>query len=385
MPDNNRRTSPSGFSRQRAAALIHKETRQMLRDKSTLTLGILLPIILLLLFGFGLSLDVNLVPVTVLKDSSSPVTRDLYLALKLSPYFDPVMADCWQEAEQALLGMRTDAIVRRDLQEHADGSEHIQIVVNGRDSNQARIMQRYLEGAIAQWSELRQGATALTSTGEVQLVGRAVPESRIWYNEAMESRWFLIPGVTVLIMTLIGSLLTALVVAREWERGTYEALIATPVKEREIILGKTVPYFLLGMTGLSLCLLAAAFIFKVPMRGSLALIILASAIYILVALGIGLFISATLKSQFLASQIVLIFTFLPTLMLSGFIFDLQSAPGIVFYIGYMFPATWYVELMQTLFLVGNPVETVLRDTLVLSAYAVCCLALAGAKLKKSLE
>jgi len=191
--------------------------------------------------------------------------------------------------------------------------------------------------------------------------------------------------VTVLIMTLIGTLLTSLVIAREWERGTYEALAATPARKLEIVTGKTVPYFVLGMVGLSLCLTAATWVFGVPMRGSLFLIIAGSSIYMLAALGIGLFISATVKNQFLASQIVLIFSFLPTLMLSGFIFDLKSAPTIAYYLAHIFPATWYVELMQTLFLVGNVSGIVVRDCLVMSLYAVVLLCLSGMKIKKSLE
>ncbi len=369
----------------RVRALIRKETRQMLRDRSTLTLGIILPIVLLLLFGFGLSLDVQMVPVAVVRDSSSPVTRDVYAALRLSPYFNPSMADSWREAEGLLRAGKTDAIVRREMRDRPDASERIQVIVNGRDSNTARIMQRYLEGALARWDSLRQTGISFTPGAAAQSAGRAVAESRVWYNHALESHFFLVPGVTALIMTLIGSLLTALVVAREWERGTYEALAATPVKRREILAGKTVPYFVLGMIGLSLCLGASYWIFGVPMRGSLGLIVAGSAVYLLVSLGIGLFVSATVKNQFLASQIVLIFSFLPTLMLSGFIFDLKSAPAVAFYLAHVFPATWYVDLLQTLFLVGNIPGLVVRDMLVLSCFAVCLLGMAGAKIQKSLE
>ena len=358
----------------------------MVRDKSTLTLGIILPILLLLLFGFGLSLDVRHVPVVVVRDSSSPVTRDLYASLKRSPYFNPTLVNSWQEAEQVLRTRATDAIVRREMKEHPDGREHIQVIVNGRDSNTARIMQRYLEGAATQWASLRQRNLSFHAGGvPAESAGVAIAEPRIWYNSEMESRYFLIPGVTVLIMTLIGSLLTALVVAREWERGTYEALVATPVSRGEIVAGKTVPYFLLGMVGLSFCLAAAAWVFGVPMRGPLVLIVGVSAVYLLVALGIGLLISAAVKNQFLASQIVLVFSFLPTVMLSGFIFDLKSAPEGVYYFAHVFPSTWYVELMQTLFLVGNVPQLVVRDVLVLSGFAVVLLCLAGAKIRKSLE
>lgn len=366
----------------RAYALIRKESRQMIRDKSTLTLGIFLPMVLLLLFGFGLSLDVKDVPVVIVRDSTSPISHDLFVSLKLSPYFTPVMADSWHEAEELLKKGEIQAILRRDIKDRSDYSEHIQVLTNGRDSNQARIMERYLEGAISQWAESRSKNIMPQS---LEPVGMAMAETRVWYNHAMESRYFLIPGVTALIMTLIGSLLTALVVAREWERGTYEAMAATPVKRFEIILGKTVPYFGLGMVGLSLCLLAAAFIFRVPMRGSLLTIILGSSLYLILSLGLGLFVSAAVKNQFLSSQIVLIFSFFPTIMLSGFVFDLHSAPLIIYYIGYMFPATWYVDLLQTLFLVGDVPEIIIKDFLVLALYGLFMLGLATNRIKKQLE
>lgn len=366
----------------RMRALIRKEGRQMVRDRSTLTLGIILPMILLLLFGFGLSLDVNLVPVAVVRDTSSPLTRDLYISLGLSPYFAPVTTNSMEEAKTLLRDGAVNAIVRRDMKDAADGSDTVQIIVNGRDSNQARIMQRYLEGAVAQWAARRlAGLSGNTDTP----AGMAVAEPRVWYNHAMESRFFLIPGVTVLIMTLIGTLLTALVIAREWERGTYEAMAATPVRPGEILAGKTVPYFALGMVGLALSLAAAAWVFAVPMRGSLALIVAGSALYLVVALGVGLLISALTRSQFLASQIALVFNFLPTLMMSGFVFDLKSAPSFVYYLAHIFPATWYVDLMQTLFLAGNVPFIVGRDIAVLCLFAVVLLSLAKARITKSVE
>ena len=373
----------------RAWALIRKEARQMLRDRSTLTLGIVLPIVLLLLFGFGLSLDVKNVPVAVVREGASPMTRDFFLALERSPYFTPQAAGSMHEAEQMLRARSVDAIVRRAARERADGGEQIQIIVNGGDANTARLMQNYLQGAAAHWMQARQAGTSFTTPAAAadgaQPSGRASVHTRIWFNSALESRHFLVPGVTVLIMTLIGALLTALVVAREWERGTFEALAATPVRRAEILAGKTLPYFVLGLAGLALCLAAAAWVFEVPMRGSLALIVAASMLYLLVALGIGLLISAAVKSQFLASQIVMVVSFLPTMMLSGFLFDLKSAPKAAYILAHAFPATWYVELLQTLFLAGNVPALVVRDMLVLAAFAVLMLTLAGAKIKKSLE
>lgn len=382
MPEH--RTSRA---RTRLMAIIRKETFQMTRDKSTLTLGIFLPILLLLLFGFGLSLDVNLIPITVVREDSSPVTRDLYITLSFSHYFQPRMVNSMHEAEKLLQQGDTDAIVRRKVGSRVDAVEHIQIIVNGRDANRARIVQRYIEGAVTLWSASRPaGASSSFDTRTVNApVGQAVTESRVWYNHALESRYFLVPGVIVLIMSIIGALLTALIMAREWERGTFEALIATPATEGEILVGKTVPYFVLGMIGLSLCLAASVWIFRVPIRGSWLLIISGSAIYLLVALGIGLLVSSTVKSQFLASQIVLVISFLPTLMLSGFIFDLRSAPVFVYYFAHIFPSTWYVDLLQTLFLVGNIPKIVGLDFAVMVVFAVIMLGLARKATRKSLE
>jgi ABC-2 type transport system permease protein len=377
----------AGNGTRRACALVRKELRQMCRDKSTLTLGIFLPLALLFIFGFGLSLDVRLVPVAVVRDTPSPAIFDLFTSLQRSPYFSPSMTDSWAEAEKLLRQGKTDAIVRMELKEGLAGREQVQVIVNGRDSNKARITQRYLEGALAGWSLLRSTPTGFLPAGvaEQPAPGQAGVELRIWYNEAQESRFFPMPGVTALVMTLIGALLTALVIAREWERGTYEALISTPAKKIEIMAGKTLPYFALGMAGLFLCLAASAWVFEIPMRGALLLIILGSALYLLVALGFGLFISATVKKQFLASQLVLVFSFMPTLMLSGFIFDLKSAPPAAYYIAHIFPATWYVDLLQTLFLVGNIQELILRNFLIISCFAVCMLCLTGRKMRKSLE
>lgn len=366
--------------RSRLTAFILKETRQMVRDKSTLTLGIFLPGLLLILFGYGLSLDVTLVPTAVVRDSLSPATQDLFLSLSRSRYFAPVPVTSMREAETLLRSEKVDAIVRRDTKEKADGSGDIQIIVNGRDANKSRIMQRYLESAFALWAA-RNIAKAGVEAGQ----GLAVAETRVWYNHALESRYFLVPGVVVLVMTIIGALLTALIVAREWERGTFEALIATPITANEIVIGKITPYFCLGMAGFSICLATSYFLFNVPLRGSLVIMALGSALYLLVALGIGLLVSSAVKSQFLASQIVLLFCFLPTLMLSGFIFDLKSAPVAIYYIAHFIPATWYVDLLQTLFLVGNIPHIILRDFAVMGAFAIIMLLLAKRATKKSLE
>ncbi len=370
--------TPRARLRKRLAALIRKETHQMARDKSTLILGLILPVLLLLLFGYGLSLDVLNVPVAVVQDQAPEESRDFLVTLGLSTYFTPRLVTSMREAEPLLRSGDVDAIVRL-RRNHAGQTPDLQIVVNGRDTNKARIMQRYLESAAAEWGRKRAAGASR------EILPQAVAETRLWYNNAQESSYFLVPGVTALIMTLIGALLTALVMAREWERGTFEALFVSPVRALEILLGKIVPYFCLGMGGLLLCLAMAYFVFQVPMRGSILYILLASALYLLVALGIGLLISSFTKSQFLACQIVIVSSFIPTVILSGFLFDLRSMPKALYYIAQILPATWYVELLQTLFLVGNVHELILRDCAILALYAAVLLGLARLATKKSLE
>src|SRR5262245_30754202 len=188
----------------------------------------------------------------------------------------------------------------------------------------------------------------------------------MWFNEANESRYFLVPWLIVLIMTLIGALLTALVMAREWERGTLEALFVTPVRSGEILLGKTIPYFILGMMGQGLTLQAGKFLFEVPFRGSVWLLVGVSMLYLLVALAIGLLISSGVKNQFVASQLTLLLTFMPALMLSGFLFDLRSMPAAVRFITYILPARYFVALLQTIFLAGNVWPVILPNAAVLA-------------------
>jgi ABC-2 type transport system permease protein len=266
-----------------------------------------------------------------------------------------------------MLARKVDAIVRirpdftRQL---ALGDAEVQVLVHGTDANHARIIQAYAQGAIGQWAARR------TAEGKETLSGPVAVQNRLWFNEANESRYFLIPGLIVLIMTLIGAFLTSLVVAREWERGTMEALFVTPVRPDEILLGKTIPYFVLGMIGLALCLLAAKFLFHVPFRGSVMVLIGSSMLYLLVALAIGLLISSATKSQFVASQIALLVTFLPALMLSGFLFDLRSMPAVVRVITYILPARYYVTLLQTVFLAGDIWTLIVPNAAVLAGMAV---------------
>jgi ABC-2 type transport system permease protein len=366
MEYKSRQTSLAARMR-RIRSLIRKEALQMIRDPSSVAIGIVLPVVLILLFGYGLSLDVNNVPLAVVLEDSSPEATDLAASFQLSEYFDARMLTSMPRAQELMLARKVDGIlrIRPDFARNLNlGRAEVQILVHGVDANHARIIQTYAQGAINQWAVRR------AAQGKEVLSGPVTVQNRLWFNETNESRYFLIPGLIVLIMTLIGAFLTSLVVAREWERGTMESLFVTPVRPDEILLGKTIPYFALGMIGLALCLFAAKFLFQVPFRGSVAVLTGVSMLYLLVALAIGLWISSAVKSQFVASQIALLVTFLPAVMLSGFLFDLRSMPAAVRVITYILPARYYVTLLQTIFLAGDIWAVILPNAAVLAAMAM---------------
>lgn len=371
-----------GFWR-RLRALTLKETRQLLRDRSNLLIGLGLPIVLILIFGYGLSFDVKNAPIAVVMQDNSPTAHEAVSGLSLSRYIAPLMTNNMHEAERLMEQHQVDAIVRLPAdfsRQLALGQAHIQVIVNGMDANRARTIQGYIEGALA----LGQARLA-DRQGETTPPGMATLETRLWFNAANSSTWFLVPGLIVLIATLVGAFLTALVMAREWERGTLESLFVTPVRPMEILLAKIIPYFCVGILGLFLCVLAAKFLFHLPIYGSLAVLFVISVLYLLVALSLGLLISSVTKNQFMASQLALIISFLPALMLSGFLFDLRNMPAVVRALGQALPATYYLELLKSLFLAGDIWPLIFSNGAILLLYAVVLMALARAKTRKSLE
>jgi ABC-2 type transport system permease protein len=362
-------------------ALVGKEARQIIRDPSSIAVGMVLPVVLILLFGYGLSLDVRNIPVAVVLEDPSPDAAELASTFQLSPYFRARLTTSMAEARALMLARSVDGIVRiaPDFSRQVRNSNaQVQILVHGSDANRARIIQGYSEGTIGEWTARRLAEGHEVASGPVVLL------DRLWFNEANESRYFLVPGLVVLVMTLIGALLTALVVAREWERGTLEALFVTPVRAGEILLSKVIPYFGLGVVGLALCMLAAAFLFQVPFRGSLWIVGAGSLLYLVVALGIGLLISTTVKAQFVAGLVTVLVAFLPALMLSGFIFDLRSLPATVQLLTYVFPARYYVALLQTVLLAGDVWPVILPNLATLSGMAVLLFALTRLATRKRL-
>jgi len=375
----------NGF-RSRLVSLTRKEFRQLLRDRSNLAIGILLPMVLILIFGYGMSLDVKNAPVAVVMEDASPTAHEAIAGLQLSPTIAPVLLGSLHDAEELMRERKVDGIVRvpadfsRAL---AAGNARVQLIVHGSDAGRASIIKAYVSGALAQ-AGVRQADRSGDAAGAAA-AGSVAVEQRMWFNAANTSTWYLVPGLIVLIMTLVGAFLTALVMAREWERGTLEALFVTPVRPVEILLAKIIPYFAVGMLGLTLCLLSARYLFAVPMYGSLLVVVFSSMLYLIVAVSLGLVISSVTRNQFLASQVALIATFMPSMMLSGFLFDLRNVPTAVWVIGHLLPATYFMDLVKTLFLAGDVWPLVWRNCAILLAYAIGLLLVARAVTRKSLD
>lgn len=370
----------SGFWR-RLLALIRKETRELLRDNSSLALGVVLPLVLILIIGYGMSLDVKNVPTAVVIEDSSPLARQAVSFTQGSEYFQPVFVPSLQEGEQMIREHKVDAmlVVPPDFSARfAEGKGKLQVILNGTEATTAMSAQGYFEAGILTWAA-SEGAKRGLTAGGIEIV------PRIWFNDANTSTWFYVPGILMLVLTISGVFLTSVVMAREWERGTFESLFVTPMKILELILAKTIPYFVIAMIGMLLCLVVGRELYELPMRGSLVLIIGESMLYLVVSLGIGLVISALTKNQFLACHVSLMISFLPSVVLSGFLFDLHAEPAAIRVVSSLIPTTYYLELMKSLFLSGNYWPLIARDTAILVLFALFFLGWAFHMTRKKVE
>ncbi len=367
----------------RLRGLVRKEVLQIVRDPSSIAIAFLMPVFLLLLFGYGISLDSYHVPLAVVVDQPSPQTAALVAGFDHSRYFAPVSFLQMSAARDAMRRGQVIGIVwlrgnfsRRLLQGR---TAPISVVINGVDANNARIIEGYIEGVWAQWLLSQERSVHGAAAAPLNV------EQRVWFNPEVNSRYYLVPGLIAVIMTLIGALLTALVVAREWERGTMEALMVTPVTIREILLGKLIPYFVLGMGGMVLSLAMGTLLFHVPLVGSVWILFGCAALFLLAALGMGLLISTVAKNQFVAGQVALLVTFLPAFLLSGFIFDISSMPAPVRLLTSLIAARYFVAILQTLLLAGNVRAVLLHNAAALAIMSVIFLALVRRMARKRLD
>ena len=375
--------NPAGATRMRLLAIFRKESLQILRDPSSIAIAFIMPMFLLLLFGYGVSLDARHIRLAVVVEHADMNTASLNGAFQHSVFFLPETYRNIQQAEQALQAHEVDGIVwlRADFSSRllTAGEAPIGVFVNGVDANQARITEGYIEGVWQVW---------LADYARSQGHDMAIPvtlEPRVWFNSALRSRNFLVPGLIAIIMTLTGAMLTSMVVAREWERGTMEALMVTPIRIWEITVGKLLPYFTLGMGSMLMSVVMALWLFDVPMRGSFWVLACAAALYMMVALGMGLLISTVARNQFVAGQIALVATFLPAFILSGFIFQINSMPTVIQAITHLIPARYFVAILQTVFMAGDVWPVLIANGAALVLMMMVFLGLARRNARKRLD
>ncbi len=369
------------FSLKRLFALMVKEALQIRRDPSTLLIAVILPAIILFLFAYAVSLDIRQVRIGVVLESDSASAQSLAAAFAGTRYFSVTPARDRREVIPQLVAgeLRGYVVIPQDFDRRLASSVHhdgvIQVITDGSQPNTANFVAAYAQNVFAIWLAGRQTQTL------------SAPDwtPRFWFNQEIESRRFLVPGALAVVMTIIGTLLTALVVAREWERGTMEAIMSTSVSVAEILLGKLLPYYLLGMTAMLIATLLSIHVFHVALRGSWWALELVTSLFLIPALGQGLLISVLSKNQFTAAQFALITGYLPAFMLSGFLFEIDSMPAPVRLITHLVPARYFVSSLQTLFLVGDVWSLLLPNMLAMLGLGAVFILIARLKLRKSME
>ncbi len=374
----------TSFSPRRLLALCRKETYQILRDPSSGLIAFVIPLMLLFIFGYGINLDSSRLNVGILMEQQTPEARRLVDAFIGSPYINPTIdTDKKRLIHKLQAGeIRGLIVIPIDFSERLlDGQDGapVQVITDGSEPNTANFAQGYAEGVWQIWqrNQLQDSAQQAHGLIDVQL--------RYWFNPSAISRNFIIPGAITIIMTVIGAILTSLVIAREWERGTMEALLSTQVTRAELLLSKLVPYYFLGMTAMTLCVAVAVFVMDVPYRGSLPILFGMSSLFLASTLGMGLLISTLTRNQFNAAMVALNAAFLPAIMLSGFIFEIDSMPQVVRAVTYVIPARYFVSTLQTLFLAGNIAPILIINLLFMVVSAIFFIGLTAIKTRRRLD
>jgi ABC-2 type transport system permease protein len=364
----------------RVIAIAKKELVQIRRDPLSLAMAFLMPVLLLLIFGYAITLDVNNLTTIVYDLDKSSISRELVAEFTASGYFSVVRfaeytreIDAWLDSGQARVAVTIPAEFSRDLR--TNNVAQLQVIVDGSDSNTATIALGYMAALTDSYAQRLSGGRILPAID---------PRVRVWYNPELKSRNFIIPGLIAVIMMVIAALLTSLTFAREWERGTMEQLISTPVKPSELVLGKLIPYFLIGIVDMALSVVMAVFLFDVPLKGNFVVMAMISGIFLFGALGLGIVISIITKSQLVASQIAMVATFLPAFLLSGFMFAISNMPAPLQIVTRIVPARYFVAALKDLFLKGNPLQYLLFDTLFLVLFGSIVFVVANKKLKKKI-
>jgi len=372
----------------RFLAVARKEVVQILRDSRSLIIVLIMPVVLVLLFGYGVNLDLKGLPVYVYDRDGSQQSQDLLKRFQASAYFDIVrVVNDYPALTRALDDghARMGIVVPWDFSErlHDGGPVQVQALVDGSDDNTANVAIGYAQAVVQGYSSDIQ-LDWLRNRGQLVQPASVSVETRTWYNEDLESSAFIVPGVLALVMSVIGAFLTSLTIAREWERGTMEQLISTPVTPLEIMLGKLAPYFVIGMLDVIVCALIAIYWFQVPFRGSFITLLVSSAMFMVVVLSLGFFISVIGGSQLAASQIALLITFLPAFLLSGFLYSIEQMPIVLQWITRILPARYYVSVLKKIFLKGSPTALLYADLVPLAVFTLVLAMLATHSFHKRL-
>lgn len=347
---------------------VKKEFKQIIRDISSILIAFVLPLILLFLFGFGVNFDTNTVKIGIVDQSNSVESRNFIQSLKNTKYLDTSFYKTTNEAEKFLIGGKIRGYVvipvNYEIELKKKLNPKIQIITDGTEPNTAKFASTYIQGAYfsnLQYENSRKGNLEKTKT--ISAINRS------WYNPALKSTYFILPGSLAIIMTMTGTILTALVIAREWERGTMEAILTTNITKGEFILAKYIAYFVLGFLSILFCLFLIIVVFKVPFRGSYIALFITSSLFMLTGLGVGLLISTTFKDQFTSSQIAGTIGFMPSMMLSGLIYEIDSMPFLIRTISNVIPAKYYVSAATSLFLSGTILKIIVFNSIYMLIFA----------------
>lgn len=365
----------------RVKAIAKKEITQIRRDPLSLAMAFLMPVMLLFIFGYAITLDVNNLKTVVYDRDRSSLSRELVSQFRESGYFTIIAyineykdIDKYLDTGKAMAAITIPGEFSKDIT--AGRVAEVQVIVDGSDSNTATIALGYISAISELYSQRIKG---------IRIKPLIDPRVRVWYNPELKSRNFIIPGLIAVIMAVITALLTSLTIAREWERGTMEQLISTPVKPAELILGKLIPYFFIGIIDVVLSVLLSVFLFDVPLRGNPFLLMSLSGIFLFGGLSLGILISIAAKSQLVSSQIAMIATFLPAFLLSGFMFAISNMPKPLQVFTLIIPARYFVTILKGIFLKGSSLELLTFETMLLSVFGLFVFAIANKKFKKTVE
>ena len=367
----------------RLLAMARKEALQLRRDKRSMVLAFVLPVLLLLFFGYAITWDVRDIPLAVLDEDRGQRSRELIDALEGSSYFSVAEYMTSRQGIDRRLatgGVSGVLIIPPDFTQNLASGRRapVQLLLDGSDANTATIALNYADAILARYSQ-----QALLRGQQVTLPINVA--ARVWYNPTLASRHMIVPGLIAVIMSIIAAMLTSLTIAREWERGTMEQLAATPVGRLEVVFGKLVPYLVIGIFDVAVTVLAGIIIFGVPLRGSVLLLAMMTLLFLMGALGLGIFISAVLKSQVLATQVALVATYLPALLLSGFLFDINAMPALLQVITLVVPARYFVAVTRGILLKGVGVEVLWVQGVSMVIFAVVGLSLATLSFRKRIS